>query len=341
MSEESTGPAPMLDPARNSHLSAAARPPHVATQLAPAGLLAPAPHPEYAARFEQLLGTLRVRLGEPAYARHGFILYEGDCLERMRQLQTSDLQVELTITSPPYNIGKAYESRRDLTEYVRWCESWLAQVHALTAPSGALWLNLGYLEVPEKGLCVPIPYLLWDRTPFYLLQEVVWHYGAGVATKTRFSPRNEKWLFYAKDRGRYAFNLDAVRDPDVKYPHQKKNGKLKCNPLGKNPSDVWAFPKVTSGDRRSSRERTRHPAQFPLRVVDRIVKVSSESGDLVLDPFSGSGSTGIAAVGNGRLYLGFEQRVDYCRLAVERFEAFVAQRADERAAHASGPRVQR
>jgi adenine-specific DNA-methyltransferase len=125
-----------------------------------------------------------------------------------------------------------------------------------------------------------------------------------------------------------------VRDPNVKYPNQKKNGKLKCNPLGKNPSDVWAFPKVTTGDKRSSRERTSHPAQFPLRVVDRIVKVSSGPHDLVMDPFSGSGSTGIAAVGNHRLYLGFELRGDYCRLAAERFERFVAEKA--RGADAGG-----
>jgi len=93
-----------------------------------------------------------------------------------------------------------------------------------------LWLNVGYLEVPEKGLCVPIPYLLWDKSPFYLLQEIVWKYGAGVSTKNRLSPRNEKWLFYLKNCQEYTFNLDNIRDPNVKYPNQKKNGKYRCIP---------------------------------------------------------------------------------------------------------------
>jgi adenine-specific DNA-methyltransferase len=336
MRERDTRRAPALDPARNVHLRHAARPAHVPTRLAPGALLADplAAGPAYTAKFEQLLTLLRAQLGEPFYARHGFVLYQGDCAERMHRLQRCAFQVALTITSPPYNIGKVYESPRQIADYVDWCEAWLRAVHALTGAEGALWLNLGYIEVPDRGLCVPIPYLLWDRSPFYLLQEVVWHYGAGVATKSRFSPRNEKWLFYAKDRAHFTFNLDEVRDPNVKYPNQKKNGKLKCNPLGKNPSDVWAFPKVTTGDKRSSRERTAHPAQFPLRVVDRIVKVSSKPYDLVMDPFSGSGSTGIAAVGNHRLYLGFELRADYCQLAAERFERFVEEKA--RGAEAGG-----
>jgi adenine-specific DNA-methyltransferase len=169
---------------------------------------------------------------------------------------------------------------------------------------------------------VPISYLLWNRTEFFLIQEIVWSYGAGVSSKRGFSPRNEKWLFYGANESQYTFNLDEVRDPNVKYPNQKKNGKFRCNPLGKNPTDVWSFPKVTSGAQRSSKERTAHPAQFPLGVVERIVRVSSNPGETVLDPFSGSASAGIAAVGSGRVYVGFEILPEYCRLAVERFKRF-------------------
>ena len=102
------------------------------------------------------------------------------------------------------------------------------------------------------------------------MQEIVWKYGAGVSAKRRLSPRNEKWLFYVKNPDDYTFNLNEIRDPNVKYPNQKKNGKFRCNPLGKNPSDVWEFPKVTTGSNRSSKERTGHPAQFPLSVVLRV-----------------------------------------------------------------------
>lgn len=192
-----------------------------------------------------------------------------------------------------------------------WCKEWIREVHRITKNNGTLWLNLGYLEVEGKGLAVPISYLLWNKTPFYFLQEVVWNYAAGVACKRRFSPRNEKLLWYVKDSENYIFNLDDVRDPDVKYPNQKKNGKLKCNPLGKNPSDVWQITKVTSGKNRSSIERTPHPAQFPMAMVERMLKASSNEGDLILDPFMGSGSTAECALRNNRLVIGFELEEKY------------------------------
>ena len=130
-----------------------------------------------------------------------------------------------------------------------------------------------------------------------------------------------------KDPDSYTFNLDDVRDPDVKYPNQRKNGKLKCNPLGKNPSDVWQIPKVTSGADRSSKERMPHPAQFPTAVVDRIVRACSNPGDLILDPFMGSGSLAEAAIRAGRQALGFEINGDYVDMTARRLEVALAQPA--------------
>lgn len=301
-------------------------PDHKPTTLAPQALLSglsDSARMSIEQKARDIEKKLRNYLGKPYYSRSGFILYNEDCTELLERLFKTDIRVDLTLTSPPYNIGKEYESIKEVPQFVSWCSRWMNQIHRVTNDTGAFWLNLGYFEVEAKGLCVPIPYLLWDKSPFYLMQELVWHYGAGVTTKKRFCPRNEKWLYYVKNVSSYVFNLDAVRDPNVKYPNQKKNGKFRCNPLGKNPTDVWEFPKVTTGKKRSSKERTGHPAQFPLGVVDRIVKVSSNEEDLVLDPFSGSASTGISAVGNGRVYLGFEILKDYCALSVERFEAYL------------------
>ncbi len=142
-----------------------------------------------------------------------------------------------------------------------------------------------------------------------------------MAARNSFSPRNEKFLWYVKREDDYTFNLDDVRDPDVKYPKQKKNGKLKCNPLGKNPSDVWLFPKVTSGTDRASPERTEHPAQFPVAVIERIIRACSNSSDLILDPFMGSGTTAVVASGLGRPVLGFETTARYMEIAIRRLEA--------------------
>src|SRR5205814_10124070 len=130
--------------------------------------------------------------------------------------------------------------------------------------------------------------------------------------------RNEKLLWYVKNPARYTFNLDAIRDPDVKYPRQKKNGKLRCNTIGKNPSDVWQIAKVTSGTDRASPERAPHPAQFPLDLIERIVKGFSSRGDAVLDPFVGSGSTAECCIRHGRPVIGFEVRRDYCEFAAKR-----------------------
>jgi adenine-specific DNA-methyltransferase len=228
---------------------------------------------------------------------------------------------DLTVTSPPYNIGKEYEQPKPLADYLDWCAAWITAIHRVTKPTGAFWLNLGYIGVPQRAKALPLPYLLWDRNPFFLIQEIIWHYGAGVAGRKFFSPRNEKFLWYVKNETQYTFHLDEVRDPNVKYPNQKKNGKLKVNPLGKNPSDVWLFKKVTSGQKRAAQERTAHPAQFPEELITRIMLATSNVGDLILDPFMGSGTTAAVALRLGRRVIGFELQAPYCAIAAQRIEA--------------------
>lgn len=259
-------------------------------------------------------------LGKPAYENEDVLLYQGDSLKILQKFDGNS--IPLTVTSPPYNIGKEYEEILDLDEYLDWCEKWVNQIYRLTSKNGGFWLNLGYISIHGKAKAIPIPYLLWDRVPFYLVQEVVWNYGAGVAARKLFSPRNEKFLWYVKNSEDYAFNLDDVRDPNVKYPNQKKNGKLKCNPNGKNPTDVWQIAKVTSGKNRSSKERTEHPAQFPLELIERIIKASSNQGDIILDPFMGSGSVAEAAIKSGRKSIGIEINPKYIEIAVNRLETY-------------------
>ncbi|HYC56679.1 MAG TPA: site-specific DNA-methyltransferase [Candidatus Binatia bacterium] len=252
-------------------------------------------------------------------------LFRGDCLDLIASVP--DGSVNLTVTSPPYNIGKEYEQSLPIEVYVRWCAEWLEEVHRVTADDGALWLNVGYCSMPDRGRAVPLAYLLWDKSPFHLIQEVVWHYGAGVSTRRAFSPRNEKFLWFVKSPDRYKFYLDRVRDPNVKYPNQRKNGRLRCNPLGKNPGDVWYIPKVTSGAGRASSERTPHPAQFPRAIVERIILACSDPGDTVLDPFIGSGTTAEAALLTDRNCTGFELRSDYLGIAAKRLRAAIRRKS--------------
>lgn len=263
--------------------------------------------------------TIKSILGNPFYENEQCIIYNMDCEKGLRQLEGL-VEIDATITSPPYNIGKEYEDIQPLQKYLSWLSNISNSIYEITRPDGAYILNVGYLSVEGKGRAVPIPYLIWDKIKFYLSQEIVWNYEAGVACKNYLSPRNEKILWYIKDPESYTFNLDAIRDPDVKYPNQKKNGKLRCNTIGKNPSDVWRIAKVTSGTDRASDERTEHPAQFPEDLISRAMLGFTNDGDLILDPFMGSGTTAKVAMLNNRKCIGFEINKDYCQTIKLRLE---------------------
>lgn len=258
-------------------------------------------------------------LGKPYYRDDRVILYNMDALKGMEKL-SSLKNIDLTVTSPPYNIGKEYEKTLSVEEYIVWSEKWMKLVYENTTDNGSFWLNIGYMPIKNKGKAVPISYLIWDKNDFFMIQELVWNYGAGVASKKSLSPRNEKVLWYVKNEKNYTFNLDDIRDPNVKYPNQKKNGKKRVNSLGKNPSDVWQIPKVTSGKNRSSQERVPHPAQTPSELFKRIILASSNIDDLVLDPFMGSGTTAVVAKSLQRYCLGFELNSDYLDIAIDRIK---------------------
>jgi len=255
-------------------------------------------------------------LGAPYFETDSCVLFCGDSL--ILQKKIANMGIDAVITSPPYNIGKEYESIRPLDEYIEWTTEWVNDSNNLLSPSGSLLLNLGYVPIENRGRAIPLSYLLWDKVPMYLNQEIVWNYSAGVACKNYLSPRNEKILWYVKNEGNYTFNLDSIRDKNVKYPNSKRNGKPRVNSLGKNPSDVWEIAKVTTGQNRSSEERTPHPAQFPTDLINRLVLGFTNEGNIVLDPFAGSGTTFESCLRNRRFCVGFEIMPEYCEIAKQR-----------------------
>lgn len=266
--------------------------------------------------------TVKSILGSPFYENEQCLIYNMDCEEGLKKLGGL-VEINATITSPPYNIGKEYEDIQPVNNYVDWLSNIGNLIHEITHPNGSFILNVGYLKVEGKGRAVPIPYLIWDKIRFYLNQEIVWNYEAGVACKNYLSPRNEKLLWYIKTPGNYTFNLDPIRDRDVKYPNQKKNGKLRCNTIGKNPSDVWRIAKVTSGTDRASEERTEHPSQFPEDLITKAVLGFTNEEDVILDPFMGSGTTAKVALLNNRKCIGFEISKKYCQTMKERLDETV------------------
>jgi len=269
--------------------------------------------------FTQIKNDLTSMLGTPYYEADGCILFCGDTLELQKNI--TEKYFNAVITSPPYNIGKEYENIKPLEEYIEWSAEWINDSSRVLNPAGALLLNLGYVSIENVGRAIPLPYLLWDKISLFLNQEIVWNYSAGVACKNYLSPRNEKILWYVKDEKRYTFNLDPIRDKNVKYPNSKRNGKPRVNTLGKNPSDVWEIAKVTTGYNRSSDERTPHPCQFPSDLIDRLVLGFTNEYDVVLDPFMGSGTTFDSCIRHNRFCVGFEVLPEYCEIAKRRIIA--------------------
>lgn len=266
--------------------------------------------------FVQTKNLLKEKLGNPYFETNRCILFCGDSLVLQKKIGHS--LFDAVITSPPYNIGKEYEEIVSLDEYINWSTEWLADSCNLLNDSGCLLLNLGYTNVAHLGRAIPLPYLLWDKIPLFLNQEIVWNYSAGVACKNYLSPRNEKILWYVKDKSNYIFNLDNIRDPNVKYPNSKRHGKSRVNILGKNPSDVWQIAKVTTGKNRASKERTTHPCQFPLELINRLLLGFTNKNAIVLDPFVGSGTTIEACIKNDRYCVGFEIMPSYCEIIKNR-----------------------
>jgi len=266
--------------------------------------------------FSKIKQGLILELGVPYHEDDSCILFCGDTLKLQKRLPQHVFHT--VITSPPYNIGKEYESIKPLEDYIEWSAEWINDTYNILNPTGALLLNLGYVSMDSNARAIPLPYLLWDKVPMFLNQEIVWNYSAGVACKNYLSPRNEKILWYVKDEKKYTFNLDAIRDKNVKYPNSRRNGKPRVNTLGKNPSDVWEIAKVTTGRNRSSEERTPHPCQFPTDLVDRLILGFTNEKDIVLDPFIGSGTTFESCIRNSRFCVGLEILPEYCEIAKRR-----------------------
>lgn len=231
-------------------------------------------------------------------------IFNEDCLTTVKQWP--DNYIDLTVTSPPYNINLSYSAYQDnKRDYLVWLNTRLQEIFRV---SKAVWLNLGYRKTPNGN--IPIMFDVWPmvRGSMCLMQHIVWSYGAGTTHKRHFNVRKEDWLWLVKDKKDYVFNPDAVRDPKLtKYKKDKRN-----NPLGKLPGDVWYYPKVKG----NSRKRKNHPAQWPSEMITRIILACSNPGAKVYDPFGGSGVLYRTAKKLGREPYTSEVDPKYCEMII-------------------------
>lgn len=243
-------------------------------------------------------------------------LYQGDCLDLLNSIPDSTIQ--LVATSPPYNIGKEYEKKQPIEDYIKWQEKIISECHRVLKPCGSICWQVG--NYVNNGEIIPLDMILYPvftKLGMKLRNRIVWHFGHGLHASKRFSGRYEVVLWFTKSDD-YVFNLDPIRIPQ-KYPNKKhfkgtKKGELSCNPLGKNPSDVWDIPNVKS----NHIEKTEHPAQYPVELIERLVLALSNEGDWVFDPFMGSGSTQVASIIHNRKASGAEIYSPYFNIASAR-----------------------
>ncbi len=242
--------------------------------------------------------------------------------------------ISLIVSSPPYNLGKDYEKRISIEDYLKQQESIIEQLFRVLKEDGSICWQVG--NYVDKGEVFPLDifyYQIFKKYDLFLRNRIIWHFGHGLHASKRFSGRYETILWFTKSKD-YTFNLDAVRVPS-KYPGKrhykgKNKGQLSGNPKGKNPSDlwqialdewtkeVWEIPNVKS----NHPEKTIHLCQYPVELVERCVLALTNENDWVFDPFAGVGSSLIAAIKHNRKAVGCEKEIQYVEVAKKRISSY-------------------
>ncbi len=267
------------------------------------------------------------------YHKHAdVVLFNGDCNDLLKDIPSES--VDLVITSPPYNVGKKYEKKVSLQAYLKSQEPLIVELVRVLANTGNLCWQVG--NYVQKSEIFPLDiyyYEIFKRFGLKLRNRVIWRFNHGLHCTKRFSGRYEVILWFSKS-DEYIFNLDPVRVP-AKYPGKRhfkgpKRGQLSGNPLGKNPSDIWDIVKQDWEDevwdipnvKANHPEKTEHPCQFPIELVQRCVLALTQPEGVVFDPYCGVGSTIIAALLHDRKAVAAEQDSNYVEIARERIQKF-------------------
>ncbi len=262
-----------------------------------------------------------------------YSIENGDSLSILKTYEKG--KFDLIITSPPYNVGKSYETKTSIEDYLATQEEIIKELIRVMSNKGSICWQVG--NYVNKGEIFPLDiyyYQIFKKLGLKLRNRIIWHFGHGLHAQHRFSGRYETILWFTKSDN-YIFNLDDVRVPS-KYPGKRhfkgpKKGQLSGNPKGKNPSDIWEIvvndwenelwniPNVKS----NHPEKTGHPCQYPIELVERCILALTNKNSWVLDPFSGVDSAIIAAIKNERNAIGIDKETEYCEIAEKRIEDLI------------------
>ena len=259
-------------------------------------------------------------------------IHQGDCLKLLRQID--DGSVDLAFADPPFNIGYKYDKyhdRQDDAKYLDWCEQWIGELHRILKPSGTFWLAIG----DEYAAELKVAATRQLTRPFIMRGWVVWYYTFGVNCTRKFNRSHAHLFQFIKDEKKFTFNAE---DPRVRVPSARAlvYGDSRANPTGRLPDDTWVLRPQDAPAAFQSMDDTWyysrvagtfkerqgfHGCQMPEQLLGRIIRVSSNPGEVVFDPFTGSGTTLAVAKKLGREFLGTELSADYAKYATGRLKS--------------------
>lgn len=259
-----------------------------------------------------------IKISKSFHPSNHAVVFHGSCIDLLKEIPDGSMQ--LIVTSPPYNIGKEYEKKLKLNNYLEQQANVIKECTRTLSERGSICWQVG--NYVDKGSLIPLDtvlYPIFRDIGLKMRNRIVWHFEHGLHCSKRFSGRYETIIWFTKSKD-YVFNLDPVRIPQ-KYPGKKhfkgpKAGQYSCNPLGKNPGDLWVIPNVKS----NHVEKTEHPCQFPVELIERLVLSLTNDDDWVLDPFLGVGTSIIATIRHGRRGVGAETVKKYIDIANDRIQ---------------------
>ncbi len=240
-------------------------------------------------------------------------VYLGDCIEIMKTL--SDKCIDLIFADPPFNIGIKYDTHYDkmpYEKYYKWSEKWIKESYRLLKDNGTIYIAIGDEFAAEINIIL-------KSTGFHFRNWIIWYYTFGQNQRKKFNRAHTHILYFTKDKEHFTFN-----DKDIRIPSARQliyNDK-RANPTGKVPDDVWQFSRVCG----TFKERIgKHPCQMPEDLLELIIKTSSNEGDLVLDPFGGTGTTAAVAKKLKRNFITMEISKEYYEVILKRLEGKVTE----------------
>jgi site-specific DNA-methyltransferase (adenine-specific) len=241
----------------------------------------------------------------------------GDFLQVCTQSPWLQSSIDLILNDPPYNLGVKYDKHNDRMEkldYLKWTSRWIHQAVRCLKPTGSIYIVINDDWVAHVKLIL-------DRLGLTMRNWIIWHYNFGPHQSNKFGRDHAHILYYVKNPKEFTFNADDIRVPSAR---QTTYHDRRANSKGRVPGDVWSFPRVcgTFKERRSAGD---HPCVLPQKMLERIIKASSNPSDVVMDPMCGVASSLLAAKRLGRRWLGIELSEVYAEMARKRLESVCSQ----------------